>query len=71
MSPFAQLASILKSSPGPVGMFLICGHHRTAPFGFGVARDFRRLFLQLQHQQCRPDYCVQDAVGSADFAPEI
>ena len=31
VSPFAQLASILMSSPGPVGMFLICNAAITEP----------------------------------------
>ena len=31
VAPLAQLASILMSSPGPVGMFLICNAAITAP----------------------------------------
>src|SRR5258708_39732090 len=31
VSPFAKLASILMSSPGPVGMFLICNAAITEP----------------------------------------
>src|SRR5258708_38767995 len=31
VSPLAQLASILMSSPGPVGMFLICNAAITEP----------------------------------------
>ena len=58
VSPLAYVASILKSSPAPVGMFLICNAavHRTAPLVVGVTGDFR--------QSGRNAANAEDVVGS-------
>jgi hypothetical protein len=71
VSPFAQLASILKSSPAPLGMFLICNAAMTEPphFVSGCPLISEKLVgSEREAHGARRSRCgVEDVVGSVDL----